>query len=206
MSRRTRHTCWSLQPQAVCRRVIGQHDRVGARQRRKRLAQPADGQQRILRVAGRDQHDVEVARQSPMLEAIVQQVQLRTESLLGQSPGGVAVFADDDRHSQLARDQQRLVAKFARRAARIDQRHARGLAPVAAREHIERNAALLQQLAQQNEERRLARAADREIADAHHRALQAAERSACRGRRVRLRALTAAPYSAESGFTRAAPR
>ena len=48
-----------------------------------------------------------------MLKAIVKQVQPRTKLLLAQSSGGIAVFADDDGHSQLPRDQQRLVAIIA---------------------------------------------------------------------------------------------
>ena len=71
--------------QSVSRRVVGEHDRVGSRQRCNRLAQPSRRQQRILRVGGCDQHDVEVARQPPMLKAVVQQVQLRAERRFSQS-------------------------------------------------------------------------------------------------------------------------
>src|ERR1035437_9585673 len=93
------------EPQSISRHVISQHDGIGAPQRRERLAHPADGQQRISRVTGREQHDVKVARQSAMLEAIVEQVQQWTKSLLTQLPGSVAVLADDDGCSQLSRDQ-----------------------------------------------------------------------------------------------------
>ncbi len=85
-----------------------------------------------------------VARESTMLEAVVQQVQLRAEFPLGELPGLVTLLAHNDRHAQLARNQQRLVSKFARRALGIDERHSSRGAPVPAREHIERDAALLQ--------------------------------------------------------------
>ena len=88
-----------------------------------------------------------------MLESVIEQVQLRTEILLGVQTSGIAIFADHDRHSQLACDQQRLVAELPSRARRIDQRDAFSLAAVSARKHVEQYAALLEQLAQQIEGR-----------------------------------------------------
>ena len=105
-----------------------------------------------------------------MLEAVVEQVELRSELLLGEDAGGVAGFSDNDRDVQTPRHQQRFVAEIARRAGGIHQGHASGLASVTAREDIEFQSARFQQLAQQQHKRRFARSADGEISDAHHRA------------------------------------
>ena len=72
-----------------------------------------------------------------MLEAIVEQVQLRSELLFRKNAGGVAVFADDDRDFQAPRQKQWFIAEIARGAGGIDQGHASGLAPVAAGEDVE---------------------------------------------------------------------
>ena len=53
-----------------------------------------------------------------MLKAVVEQMKLRTESRLGEMSGLVTIFADDDRHLQLARDEKWLVAELLRQAAR----------------------------------------------------------------------------------------
>ena len=74
-----------------------------------------------------------------MLEAIVEQVELRSELLFGKNPGGVAGFSDDDRNLQAPRHKQWFIAEIAWRTGGIDQGHASGLAPVAAREDIEFN-------------------------------------------------------------------
>src|ERR1035441_10930575 len=42
-----------------------------SRQRRKRLAQSPRRQQRVMQIALGDQHDIEIPRQPPMLEAIL---------------------------------------------------------------------------------------------------------------------------------------
>ena len=46
-----------------------------------------------------------------MLKAVVQQVQSRTEGCFGHFAGLAPVFANDHVNAQLARDEQRLVAK-----------------------------------------------------------------------------------------------
>ena len=84
----------------------------------------------------------------------------------------MAVFADDDRDLQAPRHQQRFIAEIARGAGGIDQGHASGLAPVAAREDIEFDASLFQQLAQKQHKRRFARSADGQVSHAHHRAAE----------------------------------
>ena len=125
-----------------------------------------------MQIALRDQHDVEVPRQPAVLESVVEQVSLRPELLFGKQAGGIAIFADNDGHTQLARDQQRLIAEFLRRTCRIDQRTPFVCAAIAAREHVEGDAALLQQFAQHDEKRRLAGASGRDAANADHGPLQ----------------------------------
>ena len=49
-----------------------------------------------------------------MLKAVIQQVQLAGEFLLGQKAGLIPVSANDHRRLQLARDQQRFVAELRR--------------------------------------------------------------------------------------------
>ena len=120
-----------------------------------------------------------------MLEAIVEQVQLRSELLFRKNAGGVAVFADDDRDFQAPRQKQWLIAEIARGAGGIDQGHASGLAPVAAGEDIEFDASFFQQLAQKQHKRRFARSADGQVSHAHHRAARASGRERCRGHRAR---------------------
>ncbi len=141
-------------------------------QRRERLAQSSRGQQSVGGIAVAYQHDVEVAAQLAMLEAVVEQVQLRAELLFRPLTGGIAVFGDNHRHLQLARNQHRFVAKVARRAGGVNLSHALGSPSIAAREHVEGNAALLEQATQQNEKRRFSGAADGEVAHAYHRAVQ----------------------------------
>ena len=96
------------------RRAAGEHDRIGAAERGQRLAQSSGGKQAVASIFGSDQHDIEIAGEGAMLEAIVEQVELRSELLLGKDAGGVAVFADDDRDIQTPRHQQRFIAEIAR--------------------------------------------------------------------------------------------
>ena len=49
-----------------------------------------------------------------MLEAIVEQVELRSEPLFCKDAGGVAVFADDDWDFQTPRQKQWFIAEIAR--------------------------------------------------------------------------------------------
>ncbi len=152
--------------------AIVQYHGIRPYERAERFAQPACWHQPVAKVVRCEQHDVEVAGQAPVLEAVIQQVKLRTELPFRESSSFVAFLADDDRYAELAGDQQRLVAVLLRASLRIDQDDAFGLSPIAAREHVEGDPALMQQLAQQDEKGGLARASDRDVADAHHRALQ----------------------------------
>src|SRR5208283_3800231 len=118
--------------QSVCGRVVRKHDRIGARQGRHWFAQPSCWQKRILRVGGRDQHDVEISSQASVLETVIEQVQLRAEGCFCHLACAVPILAYNDGHSQLACDQQRLVAEVASRAARVNDRYTLRLAAVAA--------------------------------------------------------------------------
>src|ERR1035437_10001309 len=126
---------------------------------------------------------------SPGMSLVSTTASARLNEETGSSPRGVAVLADDDGHSQLPRDQQRLVTIFARGSQGIDRHHSCSHAPVATREDIEKKAVLFQPLAQQNKEWPLARTPNREIANTYHRPLQVAE-----GQRPAVVKFIARPY------------
>src|SRR4051794_38055617 len=127
-----------------------------------------------MRVVGRDEHDVEIAGERTVLERVIEQEQLRSELLFGGKTGRITIFANNDRDAELARKQQRLITKFVRRSGWINHTNAARIASVAAREHAIANAALREQLAEQNDERRLAGAAHGNVADADDGSAEAA--------------------------------
>src|SRR5215472_15299237 len=100
-----------------------------------------------------DGYDIEVARQPTLLKSIVQEVRLRAESLLGKLSSRKTVLPYNDRHAELTRDEQRLVAELFCRTVWMDQTHTLGFPPVAARQHVEGDPALLEQFTQHDEER-----------------------------------------------------
>src|ERR1700730_19317173 len=108
-----------------------------------------------------------------MLKAVVEDVQLRLEFLLRDSARGITAFTDDNRNAKPARDQQRLIAGVGGLAIGLNDQNAASFAPISARQHIETNRARLQQFAECNHERCLARATYRQIPDADHGTLQA---------------------------------
>ena len=75
------------------------HDRVRARQRRERLAQPAqrDGRAAAERIERIQHDDVERPRQPPVLEAVVEQKHVRLEPLFDQPARARAIRADPHR-------------------------------------------------------------------------------------------------------------
>src|SRR5215471_16260979 len=111
-----------------------------------------------------------------MLKAVIEQVQARAKIFFGEAAGGVAVFSDHHRNFETPRDQERLVAVFRGGAVGMNQRHALCLAAVATRQDVEADTTTLEHLAQRDDERRFARAAGGDGADADHRAAQAPRR------------------------------
>src|ERR1700686_2442952 len=107
-----------------------------------------------------------------MLEAVVEDMQLRLKFLLGDSACIIPPFPDDNRNAQPARDQQRLIAEVGGVAIRLNYQNAASFAAISAREHVETNAARLQQFAERNHERGLARTTHRQIPNADHGPLQ----------------------------------
>jgi len=101
-----------------------------------------------------------------MLEAVVEDVQLRFEFLLGDLTGLIATFANDHGNVQAARDQQGFVAEVGGAAIGVDEQNAASFAAVSAGEDVEGNAARFQQHSEGNDEWGFARAADRQISDA----------------------------------------
>src|ERR1022692_5137827 len=104
-----------------------------------------------------------------MLEAVIQQMNLRTEPTFREPAGFIAVFAHDDWDSQAPSQKQRLIAKFPSGASRIHHGCAACPATVAAGEYVELHSARRQQFSQSQDERSLPRAPDRQVADADNR-------------------------------------
>ncbi len=107
-----------------------------------------------------------------MLEAVVEQVELRSKFLLGEDAGSVAGFSDNDRNVQTPGHQQRFIAEIMRRTGGVHHGHAAGRASITTREDIEFQPARFQQFAQEQDKRRLAGSTDGEVSDAHHRAAE----------------------------------
>ena len=63
-----------------------------------------------------------------MLKAVVEDVQLRLEFLLGDSARVITAFTDDHRNAQPARDQQRLIAEVGGVAIGLNYQHAASFA------------------------------------------------------------------------------
>src|SRR5260370_38848736 len=106
-----------------------------------------------------------------MLESSTQQMHLRTKSLLSKPTRFVTILANHDRCLQLSRNQQRLIPKIPRQPTGIDQQHAPSPSPIPARKHIKVDSPRLQQLAQQNNKRRLSRSSSGNISHPDHQAL-----------------------------------
>jgi hypothetical protein len=136
-------------------------DRVRARQRLDRLAKPARGEERVLEGACRrvDEHDIQVSRQAPVLEPVVEHGAVHVASHVRAQQGAQparAVGTDDDGHPREHLAELRgLVEAPALRAvaSRRDARHA----PVRA-----------QQSHHHRRHGRLARPAERQIPDGDH--------------------------------------
>ena len=90
----------------------------------------------------------------------------------GDSARLITAFTDDHRNAQPPRDQQRLIAEIGGVAIGFNDQDAASFAAVSAREHVEPNAARLQQFSERNHERSLARTTRRQISDADHGLLQ----------------------------------
>src|SRR5271168_2682591 len=101
-----------------------------------------------------------------MLESVVENVQLGVKFLFGELACAVAAFADDNGNSQLAGDEQRLVAKIGGAALGIHDEGPASFAAVAAGEHVEGDAAGFELFAEGNDKGGFARTADGEISNA----------------------------------------
>jgi hypothetical protein len=72
-----------------------------------------------------------------VLKTIVQQMQSRPESFLGEVTGLETILSHHDRNLQLACNQQGLIAEIAGQATRVHKQHSASTASVTARKHIE---------------------------------------------------------------------
>ena len=129
-------------------------------------------QQPVSGILWSNQYDVKTPSQRPVLETIIQQMKMGAESCLCKVSCFVSIFADDYRNLEFARDKQRFIPKLLWQSCGIDEQHASRLPPVAAREYIELHAACLEQLAQKQDEWRLARSTRGKIAHTDHRSFK----------------------------------
>src|SRR5260370_31712555 len=106
--------------------------------------------------------------QPAMLKAIIQQMQLGREFTLCQPAGLVPIRTNDNRHLQLARNQQWLVAKMLRRAVGVYDRDLGSRPPIAAGKNVECDPALFEQLSKGDNKRSLSAAAHRNVAHADY--------------------------------------
>src|SRR5947207_9910374 len=109
-----------------------------------------------MHVISREQNDIEIARQGPVLESVIEKVHLRAQLVLCVESSPVAAFANEYRTAQAVRDEQRLIAKLFRQPIWIHFQHATAAATIAARKNIERDTALREQFSQQHYKRSFA--------------------------------------------------
>ncbi len=152
---------------------------IGVHGDRQRLAQAAGRHRAIGEVLFSRDQQIHVARQRKMLKAVVQQVDGDAELLFGQTSREIPVGADEHRNGgQRASQHQRFVA--CRLNVREDGppvRHdgdtvVRRRPAVAARQHRRTFTLLDEEPGNRRDDRRLAAAADAEVADAHDRLAQ----------------------------------
>ena len=170
--------------------LVGGEHGVGREQRVGRLAQPAARQRPGvgLEILTRDDHQIDVPIELQVLKPVVEDVHRRAEVMFGQTAGQVAIARRQDRNArQLPRQHQRLVAGAieigadAVGVAHDDHAVLSPPAPVAAAQDG-RPLPHVQELARQARDgRRLAAAADREVADADHRTAQPSAQIGPRG-------------------------
>lgn len=171
--------------------VGGDCDDVGPPGRRLIFAEVSRGEQAVMPIRAVQDQDVDIAMKLAVLKAVVQKMRhlrwgwrLRVQRRwrrFSEDAGIVALRGHVDRYAGLARDQERLVAKFVGCAAGVDARGERTLPFVAAREDIDGEPKGAERLGERDGQRRLARAAGGEIADADHGKAQAADGLAAGG-------------------------
>ena len=143
---------------------------------------------------------IDVARQRKMLKPIVEDVNGRAQTAFGQAAGQKAIGADgDDDAGDGARQHQRLVAgridagQHARPVGHHGHAGRRDAPAVAAREDRRPFTARDEQPGEVFDDRRLAGAADAQVADADHRTLEPVLPLRMRARTTRAATPAAAP-------------
>jgi hypothetical protein len=149
----------------------------------KRFAKVAGGEKAVVPVVAVEQKNVSVAVELAVLEAVVEQVDLRPLLVfgrprlnLGELAGLEALPRNVDWEAGFARDQERLVAEFVCGAVGADTNGKRARAPVASGEGIDLESALGEGVGEGDGERCLAGAAGGEVADADDWVAEAADR------------------------------
>jgi hypothetical protein len=84
------------------------------------FAKATSWQELVSGIVWRYQNDLEIAGQSAVLKAIVEQMKLRAKLGFGKASGAVAILADDYRNLQTAGDQQRFITELLRRSSGIN--------------------------------------------------------------------------------------
>ena len=110
------------------------------------------------------------------MKAVIEDVQLRLEFLFGDSARFITAFPDNHRNAQPPRDQQGLITEVGGAAAGLNHPHAASFAAISTGKHIEANVTRLQQFAERDHERSLARTPHRQIANADHGFLEPSRR------------------------------
>src|SRR4051812_7728650 len=156
--------CRPRELQAIERSTVEVSNDIRSPQRAQGLSQASGRQQPVFQIILGEQRDVEIPGQRAMLEAVIEDMKLRTELLLGQLPGFKAAFADNHRTFKTACDQQRLVSELCCNAVRIDRSGASRLTSISARKHVKAEPALPQHFSKHYDEWRLPGSASRNAA------------------------------------------
>src|SRR5579862_2211127 len=109
-----------------------------------------------------------------MLEPVVQQMELWSQSFLSELPGLKAIFPHYHRHSDSSCYEQRFVSKITSRTACLDDDGPGCTPPIAARQDIELDSPVFEQASQKHYKRSFPSPPDRQIAYADDGSLQPA--------------------------------
>jgi len=125
-----------------CGIICRDGENIRALDRPPSLAKISCGQEVIAPVIAIYKKNVDIAKQLPMLKAIIEDMDpgLTAQVMnfrLGEAPCLVAFLGNKDRYDRLTRDQQGLVSELLGIAVEADLRRLRAFSAVAARKHID---------------------------------------------------------------------
>jgi hypothetical protein len=132
--------------------------------------------QPVVKVFGGHEHKVEVSSERAVLKTIVEDVQLLLKFLLGYKTRFIPALSDNDGNTQSACDQKRFISKVGGSSFRLDHQNTLCFSAIAARENVEADGAILEQLTECDHKRRLPRTTGGQIPNADDGALKATRR------------------------------